>query len=32
METARMNGPEPHAWLRNVLSRLPPWPEERLQE
>ena len=23
---------EPHAWLTDVLTRLPEWPEERLAE
>lgn len=32
LETAKMNGLEPHAWLTDVLSRLPSWPEERLHE
>ena len=32
LETAKMNGLEPHAWLTHVLSRLPSWPEERLHE
>lgn len=31
-ETAKMNGLEPHAWLTDVLTRLPSWPEERLHE
>ncbi|EBS4409205.1 IS66 family transposase, partial [Salmonella enterica subsp. enterica serovar Newport] len=32
LETAKMNGLEPHAWLTDVLRRLPVWPEERLDE
>jgi hypothetical protein len=32
LETAKMNGLEPHAWLTDVLSRLPSWPEKRLHE
>lgn len=32
LETAKMNGLEPYAWLSDVLSRLPSWPEERLNE
>ncbi|HHA1936398.1 IS66 family transposase [Enterobacter ludwigii] len=32
LETAKMNGLEPHAWLADVLTRLPSWPEERLHE
>nr|WP_081375926.1 IS66 family transposase [Serratia fonticola] len=32
LETAKMNGLEPHAWLTDVLRRLPGWPEGRLEE
>lgn len=32
LETAKMNGLEPHAWLTDVLKRLPSWPVEREQE
>lgn len=32
LETAKMNGLELLAWLSDVLSRLPSWPEERLNE
>ncbi|KLP38636.1 IS66 family transposase [Enterobacter ludwigii] len=32
LETAKMNGLEPHAWLTDVLKRLPSWPESRLDE
>ena len=32
LETAKMNGLEPHAWLSDVLTRLPSWPEKRLHE
>lgn len=32
LETAKMNGLDPHAWLTDVLKRLPSWPEERLDE
>ncbi|EIE5051878.1 IS66 family transposase, partial [Salmonella enterica subsp. enterica serovar Java] len=32
LETAKRNGLEPHAWLTNVLKRLPSWPEDRLDE
>ncbi len=32
LETAKRNGLEPHAWLTDVLTRLPEWPEERLAE
>jgi transposase len=30
LETAKMNGLEPHAWLADVLQRLPFWLEEEL--
>lgn len=32
LETAKMNGLEPHAWLTDVLKRLPSWPADRLDE
>ncbi|HEY3590677.1 MAG TPA: IS66 family transposase [Buttiauxella sp.] len=32
LETARMNGIEPYQWLYSVLTRLPSWPNSRLQE
>lgn len=32
LETAKMNGLDPHAWLRDVLQRLPGWPEEEVDE
>lgn len=32
LETAKMSGLEPHAWLTDVLKRLPSWPEERMDE
>ncbi|HAI3026839.1 TPA: transposase domain-containing protein, partial [Escherichia coli] len=32
LETAKLNGLEPHAWLTDVLKRLPLWPEDRLEE
>lgn len=32
LETARLNGLEPYAWLKSVLTRLPEWPEDRLHE
>ncbi len=27
LETAKMNGLDPHDWLTNVLQRLPGWPK-----
>ena len=32
LETAKMNGLEPHTWLTDVLQRLPGRPEARLNE
>ncbi|RII74130.1 transposase domain-containing protein, partial [Serratia odorifera] len=32
LETAKLNGLEPYAWLRDVLTRLPSWPNWRLNE
>ncbi|WP_445495974.1 IS66 family transposase [Photorhabdus sp. SF281] len=32
LETAKANGHEPWVWLRDVLSRLPVWPNSRLNE
>ncbi|MNH16744.1 Transposase IS66 family protein [compost metagenome] len=32
LETARQNGLEPFIWLRDVLTRLPTWPNSRLRE
>jgi transposase len=32
LETAKMNGLQPHAWLTDVLRRLLSWPVERLNE
>ena len=32
LETARLNGMEPYGWLKQVLERLPVWPQERLHE
>jgi transposase len=30
--TARMNGLEPYAWLKDTLMKLPAWPNARLDE
>lgn len=30
LETAKMNGLDLHAWLTDVLQRLPGWPEDNL--
>ena len=32
LHTARLNGLEPVAWLRDVLEKLPSWPSSRLDE
>ncbi|WP_414648287.1 IS66 family transposase [Cedecea sp.] len=32
LETAKSNGLEPGVWLRDVLTRLPSWPNSRLDE
>lgn len=30
--TARLNGLEPMAWLKDVLEKLPTWPNSRIDE
>ncbi|MHB8847029.1 MAG: IS66 family transposase [Burkholderiales bacterium] len=30
--TARLNGLDPHAWLKDTLEKLPTWPNSRLDE
>jgi hypothetical protein len=32
LETARLNGIEPMAWLSDVLEKLPSWPNSRIDE
>jgi len=32
LETARLNGIEPMAWLTDTLEKLPTWPSSRLDE
>ncbi|ERK09347.1 hypothetical protein L581_0588 [Serratia fonticola AU-AP2C] len=32
LETAKLNGHDPYIWLRDVLTRLPAWPNNRLNE
>jgi hypothetical protein len=32
LHSARMNGHEPYAYLRDVLERLPTQPDSRIQE
>lgn len=30
--TARLNGLDPAAWLKDTLEKLPTWPNSRLDE
>lgn len=30
--TAKLNGLEPYAWLRDTLEKLPVWPNSRIDE
>jgi transposase len=32
LATAKLNGLEPHAWLKDTLEKLPTWPYRRLDE
>mgnify|MGYP006194197941 CR=1 FL=1 len=32
VETAKLNGLDPHAWLRDTLEKLPVWPNSRIDE
>ncbi|HEY0209409.1 IS66 family transposase, partial [Acerihabitans sp.] len=32
LETAKLNGQDPYIWLRDVLTRLPTWPNSRINE
>ena len=32
LETARVNGIEPMAWLTDTLEKLPSWPNRRIDE
>uniref|UniRef100_UPI002587171A transposase domain-containing protein n=1 Tax=Accumulibacter sp. TaxID=2053492 RepID=UPI002587171A len=32
LETARLNGIEPMAWLIDTLEKLPSWPNTRIDE
>ncbi|WP_213991517.1 IS66 family transposase [Sodalis sp. dw_96] len=32
LETAKLNGHDPYIWLRDVLTRLPTWPNNRIAE
>ena len=30
--TAKLNGLDPHAWLKDTLTKLPTWPNSRIDE
>jgi hypothetical protein len=32
LATAKLNGLEPYAWLKDVLEKLPVWPYSRIDE
>lgn len=32
LETAKLNGHDPYVWLHDVLTRLPTWPNSRINE
>lgn len=32
LATAKLNGLEPHAWLKDTLEKLPSWPYSRIDE
>jgi transposase len=32
LATAKLNGIEPAAWLKDTLEKLPAWPNRRLDE
>jgi len=32
LATAKINGLEPYAWLKDTLEKLPAWPYSRLNE
>ena len=32
LETAKLNGHDPYLWLRDVLTRLPTWPNSQINE
>ena len=32
LATAKLNGLEPLAWLRDTLEKLPAWPNSRIDE
>jgi hypothetical protein len=32
LATAKLNGLEPYAWLKDTLEKLPVWPNSRIDE
>lgn len=32
IETAKLNGVDPAAWMRETLQELPLWPNKRIDE
>lgn len=32
LATAKLNGIEPHAWLKDTLEKLPAWPNSHIDE
>ena len=32
LATAKLNGLEPYAWLKDALEKLPTWPYSRIDE
>ena len=32
LATAKLNGVEPAAWLKDTLEKLPTWPNSRIDE
>jgi transposase len=32
LETAKLNGHDPYIWRSDVLTRLPTWPNNRINE
>lgn len=30
--TAKLNGLDPYAWLKDTLEKLPAWPNSRIDE
>ena len=32
IQSAKLNGPDPHAYLKDVMEKLPSWPNSRIEE